>query len=169
MTLQNVSFLAVFSFDNLSFSWDTCIQQPEHKNWGSVKHYSSLHMQGYNALKRKMLFDEGMNFMEHCFWSSTFINTEISNILAVWQFFILWAFLSYKEILLDLSNLTEYCYTKEHRKWKMKFLIMLSCLWLMGMPYVSNAKSRTLSYEDYITNLRGCCYFALWQFCYFVI
>ena len=133
--------------------------------------YLSWHMQGYNALKRKMLFNEGMNFIEHCFWSSTFINTEISNILAVWQFFILWAFLSYKEILLDLSNLSEYCYTKEHRKWKMKFLIMLSCLWLMGMPYVSNAKSRTLSYEDYITNLRGCCYFCVMTvllFCYLV-
>ena len=52
-----------------------------------------------------------------------------------------------------------YCYTKEHRKWKMKFLIMLSCLCLMGMPNVSNIKSRTLSYKNYMTNLRGCCYF----------
>ena len=60
---------------------------------------------------------------------------------------------SYKKIV--------YCYTKEHRKWKMKFLIMLSCLCLMGMPYVSNVKSRTLSCKNYITNLRGCCYFCV--------
>ena len=51
--------------------------------------YFSLHMQGYNALKRKMLFDEGMDFIEHCFWSSTFIKTKINNILAVWRFVIL--------------------------------------------------------------------------------
>ena len=62
-----------------------------------------------------MLFDEGMNFIENYFWSSTFINTKMNNILAVWQFFILQAFLPYKEIflpykeiLLDLSNLSEY-------------------------------------------------------------
>ena len=51
-----------------------------------------------------MLFNEGMNFIKHWFWSHTFTNTKINNILAVWQFFILRAFFSYKEILNDLSN-----------------------------------------------------------------
>ena len=37
MTLQNIYFLAVFSFDNLLFLWDTCIQQSEYENWGPVK------------------------------------------------------------------------------------------------------------------------------------
>ena len=32
-----------------------------------------------NALKRKMLFNEGMNFIEHCLWSSTFISTKVNN------------------------------------------------------------------------------------------
>ena len=34
-----------------------------------------------------MLFDEYMNFIEHCFWSSTFINAKINNILAYRSFF----------------------------------------------------------------------------------
>ena len=33
MTLQNVFFLTVFSFDNFHF----CIQQSEYENWGPVK------------------------------------------------------------------------------------------------------------------------------------
>ena len=37
VTLRNVSFLAVFSFGNLSFLWDTCTQQSEYENWGPVK------------------------------------------------------------------------------------------------------------------------------------
>ena len=84
MTLQNIYFLAVFSFDNLLFLWDTCTQQSEYENWGPVKQLFFFDMQWHNALKRKMLFDEGMNFFEYCFWFSTFINTKINKILAVW-------------------------------------------------------------------------------------
>ena len=39
MTLQNIYFLAVFSFDNLLFLWDTCTQQSEYENWGPVKQF----------------------------------------------------------------------------------------------------------------------------------
>ena len=84
VTLQNISFLAVFSSDNFHFCGIHAYSSLNMKIGDQWSNYLSWHIQGYNALKRKMLFDEGMNFIEHCFWSSTFINTKINNILAVW-------------------------------------------------------------------------------------
>ena len=80
-------FLAVFSFDNFHFCGIHAYSSLNMKIGDQWSNYFSLHMHGYNALKRKMLFDEGMNFIEHCYWSSTFINTKINNILAIFKHF----------------------------------------------------------------------------------
>ena len=87
VTLQNISFLAVFSSDNFHFCGIHAYSSLNMKIGDQWSNYFSLHMQGYNALKRKMLFDEGMNFIEHCFWPSTFIKTKINNTLAVCEHF----------------------------------------------------------------------------------
>ena len=53
VTLQNVSFLAVFSFDNLSFLWDTCIKQSEYENWGPVTQLFFLTYAGIQCTQEK--------------------------------------------------------------------------------------------------------------------
>ena len=67
--LRNVWLVLVLVFLYFSLLWDTWRQQPEYeirRNLlrGAVNlFFFSFHMQGFNALKRKMLFNEGMNFV----------------------------------------------------------------------------------------------------------